>query len=242
MTSLKSITAVLAVSAISFGAAAMTTTATTLSSTTAPAQRPQIPQTLMSTPRVKPKPEALTKWEAQSVSLMSRGRRLKAAATDLAAMVRREPLNPRYAVLLACALAERAYVLAEAVAEIREAAASAAFHQRRLTYSEASQQDPENPLFGKPKPEILLQTNLVPRTRDDNKPLTMTEAAACTRIQELSESALRLLTNAAHLSGKEDLQVQAENAFLSGWTTLVLWHLPRKIVPQSWPEKDLWRA
>lgn len=176
--------------------------------------------------------------EQQSLSLMRRGKRLDTAIGNLTEAVRREPKNAQYALLLACAQAGRAYVLAEAMAESHRTAARIASQKDFVTRWDVAQQDPKNPLYGKPKPEFPVESGSTPRTRDDNKPLILTEDAARAQIRELSESSLSLLKKATTLSTRTDPTVQAESAAISGWTALVLWHLPRKIVPDCWPKKD----
>ncbi|MBC8103930.1 MAG: hypothetical protein H7Z41_15255 [Cytophagales bacterium] len=179
-----------------------------------------------------------TQLEQQSVSLMRRGKRLEAAITGLTETVRREPTSRRYAVLLACAQAERAYTLAGVLAEIAQTARRAAAQQDGIARWQAAQGDPQDPLYGRPKPEFPKEVPQPTKTSDDDMPLALTENAVRSRVRELSRSSLRLLETASALPPEANPEAQAEMESLSGWTMLVLWILPRRVVPEAWPAKD----
>jgi hypothetical protein len=175
--------------------------------------------------------------EQQSVSLMRRGKRLENAITSLFEAVRREPTNCQHTILLACAQAERAHTLADAIYPIRLAASRSAERKANLEEWEKIRQDRNNPFYNTPKPTFTLDSSDYPRTSDDDKPTALTAEQAKLRVRELSESSLSLLEKAAQLSAGASPKEQAENAFLSGWIALVLWHGPRRIVPESWPKQ-----
>jgi hypothetical protein len=176
--------------------------------------------------------------EQQSVALMRRGKRLETAIAGLTEAMRREPTSRRYTILLACAQAERAYTLAGTLAETAQTERRAAAQQSDIAKWQAAQGDPQDPLYGKPKPEYPKEVPQPTRTRDEDAPLTLSEEAVRSRVRELSQSSLRLLETAAAFPPEAKPEAQAEWESLSGWTLLVLWSLPRRVVPDSWPVKD----
>ncbi|MES2465108.1 MAG: hypothetical protein V4671_31465 [Armatimonadota bacterium] len=158
------------------------------------------------------------------------GKRLETAITYFGEAAKREPQNARLKVLLACAQAQRAYTLSLALAE-------APMYERRLASFRAwqeAQKDQTSPLHGKSAPVV----GDPPKTEDDGKRFAMTPADAQARIKGLSLGAIDLLDTATQLAEKNEPAIRAELANLTGWALLLLWRDPRRVVPESWPQKD----
>jgi hypothetical protein len=166
----------------------------------------------------------------QGTSSLRYGRRLENAISYFREAANREPSDARVNVMLACAQAQRAYTLSRALAE-------KPMYERRVASLKAwqdAQKDETDPRYGKPAPEV----GDFPTTQDDGKRFEMTPENAEARIRELSLEAIALLDTAKALSEKDDPEVRAELANLTGWTLLLLWRDPRRVVPGSWPRKN----
>lgn len=157
------------------------------------------------------------------------GRRLETTISMYAELVRREPGSAKWRILEAAARVGRAHALAQAMQDRERYIPPAEYYREQQEMRKNIFVLKDIPIPA-PPPE--------PRTRDDNAPFTLSTEAASQRIRTLAAEAVSRLDEAAGLMEKFSPAQQAQMWNEMGWALLVLWRMPRKMVPASWPVKE----
>lgn len=146
---------------------------------------------------------------------------------------KRESGNPRWQIFQACAMAQRACSLTNALEDAKNYKPYDVLYKKwKETVTDRRLQNLQR-YRELPPPE---QPDL-PRTRDDNKLFQASEAAIRT-ISGLSLAAIKLLNEAAEPIARQPAPVQQELLSLKAWTLLAIWKYPKRFVPEAWPKPE----
>ncbi len=168
----------------------------------------------------------------QGIYALRHGKQLEGAIASLTEAAEREPANGRVKMLLGCAQAQRAHILALALVAVGVYEKRLPTYQIGLKQWQEAQKDTTSKLFGKQPPS----PPVIPQTEDDGKLLKTTPEQTAARLKELSLGAVSLMDTASELSEKDGLPERAELSNLKGWALLLLWRDARRVVPDSWPQ------
>lgn len=124
-------------------------------------------------------------WYGYATGHLKSGRWFERAAAQLKEAVRQEPDSLKYRLALGCAYASRAASIGFAAASFRRFKADQAKYREQLAAWEAAQKEPSSPAYRQPRP---IPPSL--RTRDDNRPFTLTPIAAVAQVAELNKLAV----------------------------------------------------
>jgi len=157
---------------------------------------------------------AATYYEAATRSLR-RGRSFQRAIAQLTEAARQQPGNADYHLALGCALASRAAALGEAAASLEQFARDKSKYQNWLTAWEAGQRNPDDAAYKQPRPQPPAL-----RTKDDEKPFTLTRGEAAEQFATLATAAVAEWDRALTLAKTDE--ERAEAYYVRGWGIYLL--------------------
>ncbi len=152
---------------------------------------------------------------AYGIDFLKRGRSFERATAHLEEAVRQESKSQQYRLALGCAYASRAASLADAASRLSWFSEAQAGYPQRLAAWEAAQKDENDPLYGKPRPQLPSF-----RTRDDNQPFTLTLPEAMTQIRSLGKQAIAEWDRALELATTKSERAEAH--YVRGWGVRLL--------------------
>jgi hypothetical protein len=149
----------------------------------------------------------------QAITLLDSGRNYETAATLLGTAIQADPGNPKYHTALACAYADRAASLSYALCFRQLLAQQRSGYPKDLSDWQAAQADKSSDSFGSSRP-ILLKDRVFD-TKDDGKPLILTDSRAIAEIIRLANLAEHEWQSGVRLSPPGPARAASEEAY--GW-------------------------